>query len=82
MQNEEEEMSLLEVATTLLTALFAALITPVVCFGVGWLIGMVAKLLIGNLIVNTCLLLNIHIAINDLPVLCGLLNFIGFFFRD
>ena len=81
MQNEEE-ISLVDYALSWTAALVEILVYPIISFGIGFVIGILAKFFIGNLIVQTCLLFNFSISIKDIPSLCGLLSFIGSFFRD
>ena len=65
-----------------LILIFAALITPFLFFGVGWLTGLVIKLTFGNLFIRGVSLLNINISLSQIPLFCGILGIIGSFFRN
>lgn len=55
-------------------------ISPVINFAIGYLVGIFAKITIGNSIIAGLTLLGIHISLGSIPLLFGLINLIASFF--
>ena len=66
----------------LLGSLFLILITPFLSFIGGWVVGWLIKVVFGTTFITGLSLLHINIDINMIPLLCGILNVIGMFFRQ
>ncbi len=74
-----EVLMLIIAAVAIIT--FAIFITPVMNFTLGYIAGIFAKITIGNILVSGLALLGIHISVAAIPLLFGVLNVIGSFFR-
>lgn len=58
------------------------ILNPLFCFLGGWITGCILSWTIGESIIKGLSLLNIHIAIDNLPLFCGVLGVIGSFFKS
>ena len=57
-------------------------VMPLVMFGLCYLAGWIASLVIGQWLVEGLAFLNIHIAISNIPLIAGCLGWIGGFFKS
>lgn len=64
--------------------IFIAIIVcmPLISFGMGFIIGLLIKWIFGEVFVSGLSLLGINILVSDIPLICGVLNVIGSFFRS
>ncbi len=56
-------------------------ISPFIAFAEGWLIGWLIKIIFGTIFISGLKLIGISITIDNIPLICGTLNLIGYFFR-
>lgn len=68
-----EDMDLKEIVGMLIETILLLLILPIVYFEIGFIVGLIIKLFIGDLIVNGALALGIIITTNDIPLIWGTL---------
>lgn len=58
------------------------IISPFLNFCIGWIVGLLIKLVFGTTFVAGLAMLNINITLDSTPLLCGTLAIIGSFFRN
>ena len=69
---------LIEIVIMIILLMF---ITPWLSFAIGWVVGWCSKLFIGNYIVYVFALFGITITKNDIPLISGVLAWLGIFFK-
>lgn len=78
---DSKEMTSGEKVEVLIETILLLLILPIIYFGLGFIIGLIIKLFIGNLIVNGALALGIIITTNDIPLIWGTLMAVASIFE-
>ena len=73
---------MIEVILIVLISLFFLILSPFVDFLLGFIIGIVIKLIFSDIFIKGLSLLNISISVNQIPMFCGILSLIGSFFKS
>lgn len=64
-----------------ITVILVMLFEPFLFFWLGYFSGWIAKIIIGKYLISGFDIFNIHISLNQIPLLAGILSWIGSFFK-
>lgn len=64
----------------IISIIISLFIIPLIAFGLGYLYGLIIKLILGSVVVSGLSLFNLYIEPNDLPLFFGTINLIASFF--
>lgn len=79
--NFKEKSILSELATLIITIVILIFIEPALYFGLGYFSGWIAKITIGTFLVNGINTIGIPITKEQLPLISGVIAWIGSFFK-
>lgn len=80
MLNKQENKSLIIIGS-ILWFLVGFILTPILFYWGGWLIGKIIELFLGNSIIHTLTIFGATILPEQIPFICAILQFLGSFFK-